>query len=84
MNYVDFDDEADRASWFKQLEEAVADLERAAVDQLRPLGARELGRVSAAAIVAESADKIAQLLAAARGSAGHADPSGLGGAGDVN
>lgn len=81
---VDMADPQDLASWLAQLQDAVADLERAAVDQLRPLGARELGRVSAAAIVAESADKIAQLIDAARRSVGYADPAGNGGAGDVN
>lgn len=81
---VDLGDREDLLAWLRALEEACADWERASNDLLRPLRKRELGPVSAGAIIAESADKIAKLIAAARGSTGYADPSGLGGSNDVN
>ncbi len=79
--YLDPSDDQDFASWLRALETAVDDLEGAAVDQMKPLAARKLGRVSAAAIVAQSADKIAKLIALARRSTDYGDPAGSGGAG---
>ena len=83
--YLDPSDEQDFASWLRALETAVDDLEGAAIAQMKPLAARKLGRVSAAAIVAESAEKIAKLIALARRSTGYGgDPSGNGGSNDAN
>lgn len=82
-DYLDPGDPQDFASWLAQFEEAFADLERAATDQMKPLGARKLGRVLARQIIDESAYAIEQLIAAARRSTGHGDPSGNGGVGEV-
>lgn len=84
MNYVDLTDAQDLAWWLDRLQNAVDDLESAAADQLRPPGKRRLGRASALQIVNEAGWTIAQLIDAARGPTGHADPSGLGGSNDVN
>ena len=81
---VDLGDPQDLASWLAQLQDAVADLERAATDQMKPLAARKLGRVLARQIIDESAYAIEQLIAAAACSTGYGDPAGNGGAGDVN